>query len=249
MSTIDELSVRIGKLEKQSIVRFAVEIILVPILLIAGKSYADYSADRAKEEFQRIELAQKMMPDLFKGDPYEAFASERLLSSALDTPKNRKVRDELRMIVKESFLRRVESYLKSGETKDLEEAERIVSAAKMVGGYLADDFLKLYAEKKAEQPPQVLQKLDNLSSAADLEKLGFQNLLAGKYDDAIAAFEGANGKVSRYHSVEEIAALLKAERNSLQNIEARKRIFNRIATEYSWKAPPDLIAQLKELSR
>lgn len=98
MNELDSLDSRISKLQTSVDIRFAVEIVVIPILIVVATFFLDYRLDRAKEEFQGVQLTQVIIPKLFTGDPYEVFAHERLLSTALDANHNSKLRTEKRSL-------------------------------------------------------------------------------------------------------------------------------------------------------
>jgi hypothetical protein len=90
MTTIEELESRVSKLEGKPGEKVFLKTILSPLLVViiggvltwrveSGKSEISERIEQNKADIQRIELAQKMVPLLFGGNPQEAFATQRLL--------------------------------------------------------------------------------------------------------------------------------------------------------------------------
>jgi hypothetical protein len=72
--------------------------------------------------------------------------------------------------------------------------------------------------------------------------------MAGKYDDAIKAFQAAEDAYHSYHQVYELARLLRAKGPDLNDDNKRKEVFQLIIDKYSYGAPPDLLNQLKVMA-
>lgn len=259
MATIEEMEVRISKLEKQSFFRFFVEIVAIPLVLLGitlffnirletTKANLTLQIETAKQDVQRVELAQKMIPELFSGDPYKAFATQRLLICILDNDNNRNVRNEIRNFVKHYYLKKIDSYLQSGKDGDLEQAYTIYLAAECLEDEESKDFRSVFEQKKANQPQKIINKLDGLQLAIQKERDGFELLISGKYSESIKAFNEANDAFPKYHCVSEISNLLKTS-GDLNNKEVRKSVIKRIVDEFSWKAPSDLLDQLRQCLR
>ena len=83
------------------------------------------------------------------------------------------------------------------------------------------------------------------TTASRREREGFELLLAGRYDSAIAAFAAAEAAYPTYHQVYEIGRLLRRNRNELADPATRGRIIRQIVDEYAWGAPEDLLSQLR----
>lgn len=82
--------------------------------------------------------------------------------------------------------------------------------------------------------------------AAAKEREGFQNLIDGRYEQAIASFEEANRIFPQFHSAFEIANVLKRSRPSFGDPEKMKPVLRNIAN--SFQGPGDLRQQLKDLA-
>lgn len=85
--------------------------------------------------------------------------------------------------------------------------------------------------------------------AAQKEREGFEKLIAGDYDAAAQAFQAAEDANHGYHSVYELARLVKSKRADLDDPAKRKEVFRTIVTKHSFGAPADLINKLREMSR
>ena len=83
------------------------------------------------------------------------------------------------------------------------------------------------------------------ASAAALEREGFQALVAGHVEAAIAAFEAAEEAYPSYHAVYDIARLLRANRARWDDSTARREVLSTIVTRYAWKPPEELLQELK----
>jgi hypothetical protein len=87
------------------------------------------------------------------------------------------------------------------------------------------------------------------SSARELERSGFENLIAGRYDAAVADFAEAEKTYPTYHNVAEISLLLRQEQRNLSNPEARQQVLGTILKQYSWGMEEDIQAQLRDKAR
>lgn len=78
--------------------------------------------------------------------------------------------------------------------------------------------------------------------AADAERRGFEALVAGDVDAAIAAFDEARGIWPEYHNVAEIGRALRNRRDRLADPQspAWSELYRDILTRYSWGLPTDL---------
>lgn len=83
----------------------------------------------------------------------------------------------------------------------------------------------------------------NETLAAAKEREGFQHLLDGRYDQAIASLKESEAAFPQYHSVHEVARLLERSRASLDNPDNRNRVLLFILSKYT--VPEDLRAKLR----
>ena len=121
-----------------------------------------------------------------------------------------------------------------------EEAERLFA------GFARSDDAELRKAGQVAIEDIKVERRQKSSSASDLERSGFQNLIAGQYEQALADFAEAEKVYPEYHNVAEIARLLRREQQSLSDPEARERVLRRILAEYSWGMSPELKSRLGE---
>ena len=88
-----------------------------------------------------------------------------------------------------------------------------------------------------------------LQIASQKEREGFENLVAGKYDDAIKSFQASEDAYNSYHQVFELSKLLRSRRQDVNDENKRREIFQLIVDKYSYGAPPDLLNQLKIMAK
>jgi hypothetical protein len=243
-----ELESRVAKLEKQSASRFFVQYLLSPLLVLAVGAVMNYRVEqnkteleKAKSDIQRIDLAQKMIPILFAGNPQQAFATQRLMEKVLDAD----VAKEFKEVITSYYKAKVESDLKKG---DITSAVETLNAAQSIGGQSADQVVQSVTQDHGKS--EVIQKYTNkVQLASQKEREGFENLIAGKYDDAIKSFQAAEEAYNSYHQVYEIAKLLRTRRSELDDDNGRKKMFQLMVDNYSYGAPSDLLNQLKIMAK
>lgn len=95
----------------------------------------------------------------------------------------------------------------------------------------------------------IIQKEKTSSQTAlEKEREGFQNLIDGKLDQSILAFEAAESAYPSYHQVYELARLIKSRKQALSDPATKKAVLTEIITSYSYGAPSDLLAQLRAMA-
>jgi len=241
MPTTDELEARIAKLESQGKIKFFVQYLLSPILILLIGGLLNFTVERGKSESNRIDIAQKMIPPLFAGNSDQAFATERLLARVLDA----NTAHDLHEIVAKYYQSKIDANLREG---NVEAAQKIVSSAESIGGPAAETIVKTVASDKAQT--ETLQKYASKSElASQKEREGFESLIAGNYDNAINAFQSAEAAYPRYHDVYELARLIKDRKAQLDDPEKRKELFRLIVSQHSFRAPADLLERIKEMSK
>jgi predicted nucleic acid-binding Zn-ribbon protein len=76
---------------------------------------------------------------------------------------------------------------------------------------------------------QNIQKSDpvvnKLQIAKDKEREGFQNLIAGNYNSAIAAFQASEETYHTFHNLYDIARLLKQNKSQMNDPAMKKEVF------------------------
>lgn len=151
MPTVDELNTRIDKLEKSkdSSVRFLVQYLLSPLIVVLIGFWFNVQHDRDQKNFRNIELelkrieaAQDIIKELFSGTPERALIAESLLTKILDT----KLSEEIHKIVQGYYKQSLEQSQLS--TKDVEKTRQTIAVAKAVGGETGRNLVKAFEEAK-----------------------------------------------------------------------------------------------------
>lgn len=88
-----------------------------------------------------------------------------------------------------------------------------------------------------------------LGQVTELEKLGFQSLVQGDYEQALVYFQQAESIYPTFHNVYEITNLLQANQTALKDTAIQKKIAKRIVNEYAWQAPQDALQSLQEFAK
>ncbi len=99
--------------------------------------------------------------------------------------------------------------------------------------------------RDTRQTNQSVVPVSKLQTAKDKEKEGFQNLISGDYENAIAAFQESENVYNGYHNVYDIKQLLRQNKSKMNDPAKKKEIFQKIVKDYSYGAPPDLLEQVK----
>lgn len=91
---------------------------------------------------------------------------------------------------------------------------------------------------------------NDFSLASEREREGFKALLDGDVERSIAAFEAAERAFPTFHQVYEIGRLLRRHRSEFDNTRVRRDVLREIVERLSWKAPTDLLDEIRaELRR
>lgn len=90
----------------------------------------------------------------------------------------------------------------------------------------------------------------NASAAKEAERSGFQNLIDGEFAAALADFTRVEALVPGYHNAYEIGNALK---NVLQDGQVsdteKKKLFNRIDSDWEWGAPEDQLQEIRKQAK
>jgi hypothetical protein len=149
MPDLHDLEKRIDSLEKgkDSWIRFSMQYLLTPVLLLLITVLFNNQIENAKRDFQKVELeikridtTQKFMTELFSGTPHRAFMAERLMSKVLDE----KLAEEISDIVVKFYSVKIEESLSQ---KDMKKAADIKSAAEAVQSPGSKKFLESLVKK------------------------------------------------------------------------------------------------------
>jgi hypothetical protein len=121
-------------------------------------------------------------------------------------------------------------------------------AAKLFNGIALSDDKSLQAAG-TEAITAIRQETSRAQAASDKERQGFQFLVKGDYAASIEGFEAAEKAYPGFHNANEIAGLLKSRQTQLADPKSRKDVFRSILDNYSWKAPADVVEQLRKASQ
>lgn len=131
MTDIEELSQRVEDLEKQgaSRVRFFVQYLLSPLLIVLIGWIFNHQIETAKQSFQQLELEVKrieatrgFMQELFSGSPQRAFVAERLIRRIVEE----QLAQEISTVVKEYYAGKLQESI---ARKDIQKVTDIKDAA------------------------------------------------------------------------------------------------------------------------
>ena len=89
---------------------------------------------------------------------------------------------------------------------------------------------------------------NRLQIAQSRENKGFQALVNGNYNTAIASFQAAENAYPAYHNVYELARILRQNQSQMIDPAKKKEVFQKIVKDFSYGAPPDLLAQIKTIA-
>ena len=174
MATNEELARKIDQIEREqrSKWRLFLQFIVSPLLLLIIGYFLTGSIERAKEDFQhlqlevkRIETAQIMLRDLFSNAPERAFVADRLMSKLVDETLSKQISE----IVFGYYSSKNLNKRLSGPV--LDKAAEIVGAAEAIGGPAADKIkTKLYYIVVASKKPGKRDKAEAIECAKKLQK-------------------------------------------------------------------------------
>ena len=169
-SQLKDLNRRLETLEERDSgwVRFFLQYLLAPILVIAMGFFFNSELEKQKAELTQLKLAQEILPALFAEDPHQGFAAQRLMRHAL---ADQKISEEIANLVTNYYLSRLQVFIENG---DAESASRIAQAAQSVGGDLGMQFVI-----KVQEDKQRAAALSNYEIAIEQERKGFHPCLRG----------------------------------------------------------------------
>lgn len=117
---------------------------------------------------------------------------------------------------------------------------------------IEDEIIDLKANTQASR--QELDRNESKEAAAfrtqrdiakEIERRAFQQLIDGNLDAALKEFEAAEAASKGYNNAYDIARYLRTHHNSFADPAKKKELLQTIATDFSWRAPPDLLRELK----
>ncbi|HKF44471.1 MAG TPA: hypothetical protein VKG01_15345 [Thermoanaerobaculia bacterium] len=121
-------------------------------------------------------------------------------------------------------------------------------AARFFSGFIRSDDRALQTVGNAGLKA-IAQDRTASETAAGHERKGFASLMEGRFDQAIVDFRNADRAYPAYHDASEIAQYLEQSRKDLERPDGRRAAYGEILKRYSWKAPPDVRRQLRDLSQ
>lgn len=101
----------------------------------------------------------------------------------------------------------------------------------------------------AEHAIRDVQLISKAEMASWKEREGFRYLIKGDFAAAQRVFLEAEQLYPGYHQVYEIARLLQQHGEELKTKEGQREIYNIIVTKMSYRAPGDLLEQLRSKLR
>jgi len=235
MENLKELEERVTKIEKTNGLRFYVQTLLAPVLIVLIGTIINWKIERNKAENQRIELAQKMIPLMFDGKPEQALAAQRLLDKVVEPA----VAKELETIVAGFYNSQTTTALKNG---DIKTAQNIMLAANTIGGNVANQIIQKNSKK-------VTESSNKASEASAKEQEGFAMLASGDFVKAQKAFEESNKIYDQYHQTYEIATFLHKNTNAFGDEQKRKALLRTIISDFSAYVSGDILEKLKSVSK
>jgi hypothetical protein len=215
--------------------RFFVQYLLSPLLVVLAGFFFNWQLERSKRAIQQIEIAQSMLTTLFAEDEYKTLATKRLLDEVLEDPG---LKEELGAIIGDYLENRLHRSLGEG---NLESVERIIDAARSVGGETGVGLVRSVAED-----PRAQQSLSQYRAAREAERSGFDALVRRDFEEARQHFARAFELYPTLHNVEEIHRLLEQNRSNLGSPQVQSRIYGRIVEDYSWKVPEQTLRALDQ---
>lgn len=220
-------------LEKSS--KRAALLSLAGVLIIVGALiFSSFYLNRQIKESNRLkEEADKLS---------EAVSDKKAEAAALD----QKIEEQKRQIVDtQNTLINITETLKKNDPKVAENVLAQVEKDPQSKAVIQD--VKT-AAPLITKSPTAPTKTNDLKTAQAKEREGFQSLLNGNYDQAIAAFQASENAYNSYHQVYELARFVRRNKEQFNDPANKKELFQKIVSDYSYGAPPDLLGQIKAIA-
>lgn len=239
---------------KHNIQRRASFIIQFFLLLVLILAIGYYFYQNLEKQIEEVSLTQSLLASKIGKKQLDAKITDQIVDQIQN---NAQVRDAVKKIIQADLQKQILKTTLAPENAEappnhgeetppktdasvIEEVDNTVTENEDASEADTDDE----GEKEANSP----QTPKDYQSAAKYEMQGFSYLLDGEFDRAIAAFNKAERSFPTYHQVYEIGKLLQQEKESLNNLQKRREIFQRIANEMNYGAPPEMIEKLRELA-
>jgi hypothetical protein len=225
--------------------RFAVQYLVSPILVAAIGFYfnvkledARAELERSRQQLDRIEVAHKIIQNALSSDYEQCFITLRLVEVVLEPELATQVVEG----VTEYLGRKAGQELAEGRP---EEAVAIVQAAQSSGG----DAGKKVEEgiMKATSVSEAPERLSRAREAQDHVSQGFRLIQSSRYEEATAEFIRAEEAYPGYGSAAEIAEILSANLERMDDPRVRRRVVNQIMEQHSWKTQREFTQEMRQL--
>jgi hypothetical protein len=213
MPDIHVLTGRIESPEKPSsgAVRFFVQYLLSPLLVIAIGAVFIHQLDEAKQSFRRLELEVKrieatrgFLTELFSGSPQRAFIAERLSYQIVED----KLAGEISSVVKDYYLEKIEDSIARQDIQavnNIQEAARAIpsrASGELVQALRQPSFYVVVASVPSEE--------DAISKARELRTKNFKSEVVldtkGRYEVTLGRYSFDEAKAAKQKAVESGAA-------------------------------------------
>jgi hypothetical protein len=202
--------------------------VLTPLLIFGSGYFINRKLDdqnkllkKAELNQNRIDLMQKIVPQLFDTNTARSLAMMLLLDSIDANMAN---------TIRELMVKKYAEVKQSGDT--------VASSTYSATVDIYDPGLK----KKFE----IVNS--NYQSAANFEKAGLEEVVSKNANAAIANFAKADSVYPGFHNAWEIKNYLGRQRDSLRDPSSLKwkEVTNKISTDYKWKLSPAIKKKLAE---
>jgi len=236
MTEFDQLEKRIGKLERSSVIRFSVQYLLSPILVLALGFYFNLQLETTKSKIERVGIAHEIINTALGGDYEKSFITLRLVDVVLDPELAEQIKDG----VIGYYEKKLAASLEEGRP---EEAVEIIRAARGV----AEETARVLEEgvPKISVDGREVNNLKNAEQAAEFTAQGYKLLTSERYIDALETFHRVEEIYPGYGSAYEIIRLLEQNIENLHNPDVERYVLETIVEQHSWKAPQRQIQQLQ----
>ena len=227
---MSDIEKRISKLEKQGFGKVFLQYILSPLLIVAVGAILNYRVDQNKEELHRLEIAEDMVTNMFDDESYfKTLATLKIMKNVLD--------EELYLELKTI----IENYYNKLREESVVEAEKILTAAELVGGEEVNEMVQAI-----KSDSEVFEEIENYRDARKLQEEAIEDLLKGNIDIAIKKLDSTGQISSEFQQTPEIAKFVEAKRDSLEDPNTRRQIYQQIAVDFDFELQKKAINNLKK---
>ena len=224
---------------KRNIQKRAAFIIQFFLLLVVILAIGYYFYQHLEDEIQDIDRAQALRFSTLTDDKISAKIASQIVNQI---ENNEQIRTAINKAVEDDFQRKIEvtpPQIPEQAVGTDKPANKSADASGTVPEQVTDDNL--------EKEQTASESTKDKKAALKFETQGFTYLLAGEFDKAITAFNKAEISFPSFHQVYEIGRLLRKERDSLDDPEKRRQVYQQIVN-MDYGAPKEMIDQLKKLA-